>query len=95
MFVFLREIVCEETERFVLSSTNLNQVSDVLKMLENQVKTNQKRHMEMVEKISSLYERLRLDVADKYKFLSVNQVTFKSSLLTFIKLNFYYSEGPQ
>ena len=50
MFVFLREIVCEETERFVLSSTNLNQVSDVLKMLENQVKTNQKRHMEMVEK---------------------------------------------
>ena len=48
-------------------------------MLENQVKTNQKRHMEMVEKISSLYERLRLDVADKYKFLSVNQVTFKSS----------------
>ena len=95
MFVFLREIVFEETERFVLSSTNLNQVSDVLKMLENQVKTNQKRHMEMVEKISSLYERLRLDVVDKYKFLSVNQVTFKSSLLTFIKLNFYYSEGPQ
>ena len=79
MFVFLREIVCEETERFVLSSTNLNQVSDVLKMLENQVKTNQKRHMEMVEKISSLYERLRLDVVDKYKFLSVNQVTFKIS----------------
>ena len=28
----------------------------------------------MVEKISSLYERLRLDVSDKYKFLSVNQV---------------------
>ena len=79
MFVFLREIVFEETERFVLSSTNLNQVSDVLKMLENQVKTNQKRHMEMVEKISSLYERLRLDVVDKYKFLSVNQVTFKIS----------------
>ena len=44
-------------------------------MLENQVKSNQKKHMEMVEKISSLYERLRLDVSDKYKFLSVNQVT--------------------
>ena len=43
-------------------------------MLENQVKSNQKRHMEMVEKISSLYERLRLDVSEKYKFLSVNQV---------------------
>ena len=30
--------------------------------------------MELVEKISSLYERLRLDVSEKYKFLSVNQV---------------------
>ena len=71
---FYREIACEDTERFILSSTNLAQVADILKMLENQVKTNQKRHMEMVEKISSLYERLRLDVSDKYKFLSVNQV---------------------
>ena len=71
---FYREIACEDTERFTLSSTNLAQVADILKMLENQVKTNQKRHMEMVEKISSLYERLRLDVSDKYKFLSVNQV---------------------
>ena len=43
-------------------------------MLENQVKANQKRNMELVEKISSLYERLRLDVSEKYKFLSVNQV---------------------
>ena len=43
-------------------------------MLENQVKSNQKRNMELVEKIGSLYERLRLDVSDKYKFLSVNQV---------------------
>ena len=71
---FYRESACEDTERFILSSTNLAQVADILKMLENQVKTNQKRHMEMVEKISSLYERLRLDVSDKYKFLSVNQV---------------------
>ena len=32
------------------------------------------RHMEIVAIISSLYERLRLDVSDKYQFLSVNQV---------------------
>jgi len=44
------------------------------------VKTNQKKHMEMVEKISSLYERLRLDVSEKYKFLSVNQGHGKSVL---------------
>jgi len=75
-----REIACEDTERFILSSTNLSQAADILKVLENQVKTNQKRHMEMVEKISSLYERLRLDVSDKYKFLSVNQGHGKSVL---------------
>ena len=49
-------------------------------MLENQVKANQKRNMELVEKISSLYERLRLDVSEKYKFLSVNQVIAFSML---------------
>ena len=69
-----REIACEDTDRFILSTTNLSQATDILKMLENQVKANQKKHMEMVEKISSLYERLRLDVSEKYKFLSVNQV---------------------
>ena len=36
--------------------------------------------MEMVAKISSLYERLRPDVSDKYKFLSVNQAHGKSVL---------------
>lgn len=56
-------------------------------MLENQVKTNQKRHMEMVEKISSLYERLRLDVSDKYKFLSVNQVIRVLCLLSLLLTN--------
>ena len=57
-----------------MSSTNLAQVSDILKMLENQVKKNQKSHMEMVEKIGSLYERLRLDMTEKYQFLSLHQV---------------------
>merc|ERR1719445_19297 len=75
-----REIACEDTERFILSSTNLSQAADILKMLENQVKANQKRNMELVEKISSLYERLRLDVSEKYKFLSVNQGHGKSVL---------------
>jgi len=75
-----REVACEETERFVLSSTNLAQVSDILKMLENQVKKNQKSHMEMVEKIGSLYERLRLDMAEKYQFLSLHQGHGKSVL---------------
>ena len=53
-------------------------------MLENQVKANQKRNMELVEKISSLYERLRLDVSEKYKFLSVNQVIAFSMRYVFI-----------
>ena len=58
-------------------------------MLENQVKTNQKRHMEMVEKISSLYERLRLDVSDKYKFLSVNQVIRVLSSFSLLLTNLF------
>ena len=45
------------------------------------MKTNQMRHMEIVAIISSLYERLRLDVSDKYKFLSVNQGHGKSVLM--------------
>ena len=30
------DIACEDTERFILSSTNLAKVADILKMLENQ-----------------------------------------------------------
>merc|ERR1719330_2281132 len=55
-----REIACEDTDRFILSTTNLTQAADILKMLENQLKFSQKRHMEKEEKMSSL--RLRLDV---------------------------------
>ena len=82
-FPSFREIACEDTERFILSSTNLSQAADILKMLENQVKANQKRNMELVEKISSLYERLRLDVSEKYKFLSVLYIKSEASLTNF------------
>lgn len=61
-----KEIACEDTDRFTLAQQIWAQATDILKMLENQVKSNQKRHMEM-EKISSRYERLRLDVSEKYK----------------------------
>ena len=51
-----REIACEDTDRFTLSTTNLAQAADILKMLENQLKFSQKRHMEKEENMSSLYE---------------------------------------
>ena len=44
-------------------------------MLKNQVKINQKKHLDLVDKIESLYDRLRLDMTDKYKFLSLHQVS--------------------
>ena len=69
-----REIACEDTERFTLSANNLTEVGNIQRMLQNQVKANQKQHLGMVEKIESLYERLRLDMAEKYKFLSLHQV---------------------
>ena len=68
-----REVACEETERFVLSSTNLSQVSIILKNLEEMIKKNQKTVMKAVEKIDSLYERLQMEVNEKFHFLAENQ----------------------
>ena len=49
-------------------------VSEVLKNLENQVKHNQKIVMESVERLDSLYERLQLDMNDKFQFLAQHKV---------------------
>lgn len=68
-----REVACEETDRFVLSATNLSQVANVLKQLESEVKKNQKMVMESVEKIDHLYERLQLEMNEKFQFLAENQ----------------------
>jgi len=70
---FEREIACEDADRFILSSANLGLVKDVLKSLQTQVKTNQKQHMMYVDKIESLYERLKMDMTEKFKFLSLHQ----------------------
>merc|ERR1719450_1544840 len=75
-----REVACEDTERFTLSASNLTEVGNIQRMLQNQVKANQKQHLAMVEKIESLYERLRLDMSEKYKFLSLHQGHGKSVL---------------
>jgi len=68
-----REVACEETDRFVLSATNLSQVANILKQLESEVKKNQKMVMESVEKIDHLYERLQLEMNEKFQFLAENQ----------------------
>merc|ERR1719228_2766500 len=70
---FEREIACEDADRFILSSANLGLVKDVLKSLQTQVKNNQKQHMMYVDKIESLYERLKMDMTEKFKFLSLHQ----------------------
>jgi len=68
-----REVACEETDRFVLSATNLSQVANILKQLEGEVKKNQKVVMEAVERLDSLYERLQLEMNEKFQFLAENQ----------------------
>jgi hypothetical protein len=45
----------------------------ILTGLEEQVKQNQRRVMECVEKIDSLYERLQLNMNDKFQFLAEHQ----------------------
>ena len=66
-------MACEETDRFVLSATNLSQVSSILKQLEGEVKKNQKVVMEAVERLDSLYERLQLEMNEKFQFLAENR----------------------
>ena len=78
---FLREIACEETEVFILSTANLERVKEVLTMLDTVAKTNQRTALNSIEKIENLYDRLKLDQSEKYQFLSMNQVKRKDFLL--------------
>ena len=67
---------CEQTEVFILSTANLERVKGVLTMLDNVAANNQKSALNSIEKIENLYERLKMDQAEKYQFLSMNQVRF-------------------
>ena len=71
---FLREIACEETEVFTLSTVNLERVKEVLARLDSVASSNQRTALTSIEKIEMLYERLKLDQSEKYQFLSMNQV---------------------
>ena len=73
---FRREIACEETDVFILSTANLERVKGVLTMLDNVASKKQKSALDSVEKIENLYDRLKLDQTEKYQFLSMNQVRF-------------------
>lgn len=69
---FERDIACEETDRFTLSSANMGAVSGVLSKLEDMVKVNQREVMMAVERLDSLYARLQLNMEEKYDFLAEN-----------------------
>jgi hypothetical protein len=45
----------------------------ILTGLEEQVKKNQRRVMECVERMDSLYDRLQLNMNDKFQFLAEHQ----------------------
>lgn len=49
-------------------------------MLDNMLAQNQRTTLNAVEKIESLYERLKLDSNEKYQFLSMHQVRKKSKV---------------
>lgn len=68
-----REFVCENLDRFLLSTKNIELVNRIYVNLEDQLKANQKLVMECIEKIDSLYERLTLDANTKFQFLAENQ----------------------
>lgn len=70
---FEREVACEETDRFILSQVNMEKVARILSGLEEQVKLNQRRVMECVERLDCLYDRLQLNMNDKFQFLAEHQ----------------------
>ena len=59
--------------RFVFSSSNMSTVAEILSNLEERRSHNQKVVMEAVERLDSLYERLQLDMNEKFQFLAENQ----------------------
>lgn len=67
---FEREVVCEDADKFVFSSSNMSEVANILAELEERLKTNEKIVMDAVEKLDNLYERLQLDMNDKFQFLN-------------------------
>merc|ERR1719219_970108 len=77
---FEREIACEETEVFTLSTANLERVREVLTILDRDFQNNQRTALNSIEKIENLYERPKLNQAEKYQFLSMNQGNGRSVL---------------
>lgn len=66
-------VVCENLDRFIYSTKNIDQVQSVRNGLENQLKENQRIVMECVDKIDKLYDRLQLDNNQKFNFLAENR----------------------
>jgi len=66
---FEREIACEDSERFVLSSSNMAGVGTVLGRLEEVRVANQREVMQLEEKLDNLYARLQMDMQLKHEFL--------------------------
>ena len=54
--------MCEDTERFVLSTANIALVRDIVKRLEEKVRNNKILVKEAVNKLDTLYEHLHLDL---------------------------------
>merc|ERR1719219_2810503 len=77
---FEREIACEETKVFILSTANLERVREVLTILDRDFQNNQRTALNSIEKIENLYERPKLNQAEKYQFLSMNQGNGRSVL---------------
>ena len=70
---FEREVACEDTERFVLSTANIALVRDIVKRLEEKVRNNKILVKEAVNKLDTLYEHLHLDLVKKFQFIADNQ----------------------
>ena len=70
---FEREVACEDTDRFVLSTANITKVGDVVNKLEMKTSENKRLVREAAEKVESLCEYLQLSLVDKFHLNTMNQ----------------------
>ena len=70
---FEREVVCENTDSFVLSTANIAAARGVVIKLEEKIAINKRLVIDAMEKLDSLYKQLQLDMSEKVHFTSVNQ----------------------
>ncbi|XP_022180989.1 protein regulator of cytokinesis 1-like isoform X5 [Myzus persicae] len=67
------KMVLEDTDQFLLSKSNLDELQKLIKRLENQTENQKCMAMELRTKLNSLWDRLQIDVTYREHFVSTKK----------------------